>query len=205
MKYFLLIAIVLSVSVSSAQGDSTHIDLSKYQKVYMDTGWVFVLKDLEKVEKDSYYRKYRYRVKKMYPFAIYAVDLLTSLDEDITDEEVSKSAKKDAKKANNQLKEDFRQTILDMSQTDGDVLCKLIHRETGMTAYEIIKKYRGGVKALYWQSLAKLGGADLKQTFDPNVDLALNRVMKDVDSGKISVPSEPKLVTKEERKAKKKR
>ncbi len=189
-----------------AQDDSVKVDMSKYQKVYMgDSAWVFVLKDLEKTGSDQPYRWMRSRVKKMAPFAEYAVELLTTIDEDVSDDKVTKSNKKKAKKVNKKLKQDFRQTILDMSEKDGDVLCKLIHRETGLTAYEIIKKYRGKTKALYWQSLAKLGGADLKQTFDPKKDVLLNRVMNDVDKGKIVVPEEPKMVTKQDRKDRKKK
>ena len=205
MRYILSIAILCFAFNSKAQGDSSRIDLSKYQKVYMDTGWVFVLKDLEKKEKDSYYYYARRKVKKMYPFALYAVDLLRDIDGNYEDEMVGKTEKRNARKANAKLKADFRQTILDLSEKDGDFLCKLIHRETGMTAYEIIKTYRGKAKAVYWQSIARIGGADLKQTFDPRKDLALNRVMKDVDAGRIKIPKEPNLITKEERKAKNKR
>ncbi len=206
MKAVLSILLMSSVLFGAAQNDSGQVDMSKYQKVYMgDTAWVFVLKDLEKTGSDQPYRWMRHRVKKMAPFAEYAVELLTGIDEDVSDEKVTRANKKKAKKVNKKLKEDFRHTILDMSESDGDVLCKLIHRETGLTAYEIIKTYRGSAKALYWQGLAKLGGADLKQTFDPKKDVLLNRVMKDVEKGKIKVPEEPKMVTKQDRKDRKKK
>jgi len=208
MRQFIIFLCVLSSQVSFCQkGDTLNgVNMNKYQKVLMDDStWIFVLKDFVKKERDSYYIWMASKVKRMYPFANHAVELLSDIDEDPKDETVSRSSKRSARKANKKLKEEFRQTILDMSESDGKVLVKLIHRETGMTAYEIIRKYRGKTKAIYWQALSKLGGADLKQTFNPKEDLSLNRVMIDVDSGKLKVPKEPKLLSKVDRKSKNKR
>ena len=119
MRVLLLIISLAAVLSGYSQSDSSQIDFSKYQRVYMDTGWVFVLKDLEKKESDSYYYRARYKVKKMYPFALFAVDLLTSLDDDISDDVVTKKTKRKARKANRQLKKDFRKTIKSMSKSDG--------------------------------------------------------------------------------------
>lgn len=204
MRLFIIIFLVFVANINFGQKDTTRgVDMSKYQRVHMnDSTWVFVLKDFVKKEEDSYYNYMSRKVKTLYPFAQHAVDLLKNIDEDTDDNFISKSSKKTAKQTQKKLKSDFRQTILDMSEAEGDILVKLIHRETGMTVYEIIKKYRGPAKATYWQSISRMGGADLKQKFDPEVDLALNRVMYDVDKGVLSVPKEPTLITKEERKAK---
>lgn len=204
MRLFTSIFFAFIVLSSFGQKDTTRgVDMSKYQRVHMnDSTWVFVLKDFVKQEEDSYYNYMSRKVKTLYPFAQHAVDLLKNIDSDTDDDFISKSSKKTAKQTQKKLKSDFRQTILDMSEAEGDILVKLIHRETGMTVYEIIKKYRGPAKAKYWQSISRMGGADLKQKFDPEHDLALNRVMRDVDKGVLSVPKEPTLISKAERKEK---
>ena len=199
MRLVLAIAVFSIVSVAKAQ-DTTGIDLSKYQKVIMgdDTTWVFVFHDVQKVESDWRYRSMVRRVQHTLPYARTAVDVLSDLGG--TDQSsISRTVKRDARQKNKELKKDFRTAIVDMSESEGDVLCKLIYLETGMTAFDIIKKYRGKTKALYWQSIARLGGADLKQKFDPKKDILLNRVLRDIDHGKVRIPDEP-----EDRAAKKK-
>ena len=40
------------------------------------------------------------------------------------------------------------------------------NREVGQSSYYIIKNYRGGVTAVFWQGIARLFGSDLKQPYD---------------------------------------
>ena len=40
---------------------------------------------------------------------------------------------------------------------------KMIYRNTGLTAYDIIKKYRGGGTAFWFQALCLVNGQDLKK------------------------------------------
>ena len=46
------------------------------------------------------------------------------------------------------------------------VLKKMIDRETDQTSYELVKELRGGFRAFFWQSIARLFGANLKDTYD---------------------------------------
>ena len=54
-----------------------------------------------------------------------------------------------------------------MTIYDGALMMKLIDRETGMSSYDIIKEYKNGVAAGFWQGIAKLFENDLKSTYDP--------------------------------------
>ena len=54
-----------------------------------------------------------------------------------------------------------------MTISEGKVLLKLIDRETEFTAYEIIKDFRGGFVAGFWQAMAKLFGNNLKLDYQP--------------------------------------
>ncbi|WP_430817976.1 DUF4294 domain-containing protein [Carboxylicivirga marina] len=50
------------------------------------------------------------------------------------------------------------------------LLIKLINRETGDTTYELIKQYKGGVSAFFWQGIARLFGSNLKSEYHKDGD-----------------------------------
>ena len=54
-----------------------------------------------------------------------------------------------------------------MTISEGKVLLKLIDRETEQTAYQIIKDFRGGFVAGFWQMFAKMFGNNLKLDYQP--------------------------------------
>ena len=47
---------------------------------------------------------------------------------------------------------------------------KLIDREVGKTSFKIIKDYKSGIAAGFWQGIAKLFGSDMKKPYDPDGD-----------------------------------
>ena len=54
-----------------------------------------------------------------------------------------------------------------MTISQGAVLLKLIDRETGQSSYSIIKEYKNGIAAGFWQGIAKFFDNDLKSQYDP--------------------------------------
>ena len=77
--------------------------------------------------------------------------------------ESNRSKKKYLKKANKMLKNEFGDEIKQMSITRGSYLMKLIYRNTGLTAYDIIKTYRGSGNAFWFQALCLVNGQNLKK------------------------------------------
>ena len=47
---------------------------------------------------------------------------------------------------------------------------KLINRQTGNNCYEIIKEYKGGFTARFWQTVAFVFGSNLKQPYNASGD-----------------------------------
>ncbi|MCB0401528.1 MAG: DUF4294 domain-containing protein [Flavobacteriales bacterium] len=133
----------------------------------MSTFAVVDLKPYGNEEKDRMFRKLRFHVKKVYPYAKIAADKLMMYNEQIANVKSEHKKKKLMKLREKALKEEFEDVIKNMSKTSGRVLIKLIDRETGQSTYEIIKEMRGTIKAWTYQGLGKLYGADLKQKFDP--------------------------------------
>ena len=54
-----------------------------------------------------------------------------------------------------------------MSRTEGQILVKLIHRQTGKTAFNLIKELRSGWRAFWYNTTASMFDISLKREFDP--------------------------------------
>ena len=53
--------------------------------------------------------------------------------------------------------------------TEAQILIKLIHRQTGVSAFNLIKSLRSGWSAYWYNNTAKLYKMSLKTPFDPYV------------------------------------
>jgi hypothetical protein len=69
-----------------------------------------------------------------------------------------------------ELKKEFSDPLTNLSVYQGKVLMKLINRETGNNCYEIIKDYKGGMTARFYQTVAFFFSSNLKQPYDPAKD-----------------------------------
>jgi hypothetical protein len=156
------------------------------------------------------YKRYKRIIVKVYPYALYASDVLYELEAD--SEEINKKRKKKKfyKKAYKSLKEDFKYVFLDLYTSEGKMLMKLVHRETGMSIHDIARKYRGQKSATVFNVMGKIWDQDTKVHFDPEgEDKIAEHVIQDIESGVIpfkdSVVRVDKDQYKENQKAYKKR
>lgn len=69
-----------------------------------------------------------------------------------------------------ELRKEFTDPLTELSVYQGRVLMKLINRETGNNCYEIIKEYKNGLTARFYQTVAFFFGANLKQPYDAKGD-----------------------------------
>ena len=53
-----------------------------------------------------------------------------------------------------ELKKEFTDPLTNLSVYQGKVLMKLINRETGNNVYDILKEYKGGFTARFWQAIS---------------------------------------------------
>ncbi len=115
----------------------------------------------------NYYRMV-WRFARVYPYAIASGHLVRQVDSTLNAEHYRGIRKERYINAvQNQLFKDFEGSFREMSIQQGALLLKLISRETGLTAYEIIKDYKGGITAAFWQGIAKLFDNSLKSAYDP--------------------------------------
>jgi hypothetical protein len=77
-----------------------------------------------------------------------------------------KERKKYIKSREKELKKEFADPLSELSVYQGKVLMKLINRQTGNNCYDIIKEYKGGFTARFWQTVAFFFNSNLKQPYD---------------------------------------
>lgn len=106
-------------------------------------------------------------VKKVYPLALEAARRMEDVDVDLS--ELRRRDKKQYTSAMEEaLKKEITPMLLKMTRYEGKILLKLIDRETDYTVYNIIKDYRSGFTAGFYQMLAKMFGNNLKLQYDPD-------------------------------------
>lgn len=76
--------------------------------------------------------------------------------------------------------------ISQLTITQGRLLIKLIDRETQNTSYELIKEYKGGINAAFWQGIARFFGTNLKEGYDPfGEDAVIEYIVQDIEAGRL--------------------
>ena len=128
-------------------------------------------------QKGREWRKY-YRLvhnfSKAYPYALVARKLVQEADSTIAADRLGRvKREKYVEKVQKELFEVFESQMRNMTVSQGALLMKLIDREVGKSSYDIIKNYKNGMAAGFWQGIAKLFGTDLKKPYDPDGEDAL--------------------------------
>ncbi|MBR2976626.1 MAG: DUF4294 domain-containing protein [Alistipes sp.] len=116
------------------------------------------------------YRRMIKAVKKVYPLAVEAARRMEDLDERLAEFERRKDRKAYTKALEEALKEELAPMLWKMTRYEGKILLKLIDRETDHTAFNIIKEFRSGFTAGFYQMIAKMFGNNLKLEYDPDGD-----------------------------------
>ena len=109
----------------------------------------------------------RRRVIKVYPFAKLASDRLLILNKRLKALKSRRSKKKYLRRLEKFLYEEFEQELKKLSRSQGRILIKLVHRQTGITIYDLIKELRTGLKAFFYQTTASLFKLSLKEKYNP--------------------------------------
>lgn len=112
------------------------------------------------------YQKLVRAVKKVYPIAKKAREEMQAMEEEMCALPTKAAQKKYVKGVEERIKEEYTPVLKKMTRYEGKILVKLIDRETEYTAYEIVKDFRGGFVAGFWQGIAKLFGQNLKTGYD---------------------------------------
>ncbi|HAQ71484.1 MAG TPA: DUF4294 domain-containing protein [Flavobacteriales bacterium] len=125
-------------------------------------------------------------VKKVYPYAKLAGQLLDKYQVQLDSVETKRERKKYFRLIEKELKAEFDDDIRNMTTTQGRILVKLIDRETGNSSFEIVQEFRGNFTAFFWQGFSKMFGQDLKSRYDPlGEDAEIENIIYLIEAGAI--------------------
>jgi len=91
---------------------------------------------------------------------------MATMEEELCRLPTKKAQKEYIKQIYHEIKDEYTPVLKHMTRTQGRVLLKLIDRETEYTAYEVLKEFRGGFVAGFWQGVSKIFGQNLKSEYD---------------------------------------
>jgi hypothetical protein len=120
--------------------------------------------------RQAQYNRLRYNVYKTYPYAVIAAGVLKDVNEKLAMIPEEKAKKAYMKSIEKELKAKFKGDLENLTISQGQVLVKLINRQTGRNCYSIIKEVKGGFNAVVYQSVALLFSNNLKKAYDPEGD-----------------------------------
>jgi len=129
------------------------------------------------------YARLRYNVYLVYPYAVAASLILKDVDS-VLASLYSKEAKQQFKqRKEDELNRKFKHELEDLTITQGQILIKLIARQTGKPCYQIVKELKGGFNAGIWQAVALLFNNNLRNTYDAQGDdAAIESVVLEIES-----------------------
>jgi hypothetical protein len=124
------------------------------------------------------YNRLKYNVLKVLPYAKFAEDRYDRLQRELAVTSGKREQKRLIKTCEKEIKTMFNREIKKMSISQGEILIKLIDRQTGNSSYELVRDLRGGVSAFFYQSVAKIFGHNLKNTYDPDQEREIEYIIR---------------------------
>lgn len=187
-KLFFLVLVLLMASGVNAQISTDSIPKKEIVTDENDT----IVKDPILLEEVVVYRNkltpaekkefllLQNRVYKVYPYAKAAAERLTVLNKNMDKMKTNKEKKKYFKIVENYMENEFTAQLKKLSRKQGQILVKLIHRQTGYTTFELIKDYKSGWKAFWSNNTARLFDINLKAKYLPyevNEDFLIESIL----------------------------
>lgn len=172
MKKILLLSLLFKITLCSVAQNTPTDTIKNY------TLPEFIVRAKADPEYEKKYQRLVYNVKKVLPYAKLASFRFQMLEQNLQLLPNEKARKEYLKRSENSIKEQFMDDLMNLTVSQGKILIRLIYRETGSNAYDLLKTYRGNLTAMYWQTFAKFIGGNLKDEYDPVEDWQIEQIIK---------------------------
>ncbi len=198
---FIIISLVIStVTFSQVKRDTIVNDaiLIESDSIEFTLDEVTVLKKIkfDSTKEKRYYYWYWKKVHNAYPFAKTAAERLIQLNSQLTLIRSKRKRKKHIKKMQKFMEEEFTEKLKKMTRTEGKILIKLLHRQTGLTVFDLVKEYRSGWKAFWYNTTANVFKLSLKKEYHPEskaIDFLIEDILQRSYSKGILDKQKPRL------------
>jgi Mor family transcriptional regulator len=173
VKHFITIFFFsISINLISSQEDNQIFYKVEGDSVYsshINLEEVTVYKPIKLETHEDLFMYYTLKRKtlKVYPYAKMASERLTKLNSRLLKIKSNRKKKKYTKLLEKFIQDELTEELKKLTKTEGQILVKLIHRETGITAYDLVKELRNGLRAFSYNIIAKFFDISLKKEFNP--------------------------------------
>lgn len=178
-KYFLILFLITGGSLFAQESWPVEDTLQEKEYIFIE-GDTIARKhiDLDEVlvlgrlKFDSPADRHRYlilrrKTLKVYPYAKLASERLVELNSRLDQIKSRRDRKKYTKIVQNYIEDQFAAELKKLTHTEGQILVKLIHRQTGVTAFELVKDLKSGWRAFWYNTTASFFDISLKEEFEP--------------------------------------
>lgn len=159
-----------------------HNEIVNYKE--MDMVWISKLPPNKLAKFIKEWTRLRNAVYVTYPYARIAGATINDINKKLEGINSKKERKKIIKSREKELRTQFADPLSNLSVYQGKILMKLINRQTGNNCYEIIKEYKGGFNARFYQTVAWFVGGNLKQDWDlteNKMDREIESIVREID------------------------
>lgn len=173
-KYvFLLVPMFLAAQINEGSKDNTSPDGAlifegdSIPTVELTEVVVLNKLDFGNREDRMRYLILRRRVIKVYPYAILAADRLEHLNNRLAILQKNSDKRRYTRMIQKYIEGEFTDELKKLTRSEGQILVKLIHRQTGITTFDLVKELRSGWRAFWYNTSASMFDISLKREFDP--------------------------------------
>lgn len=130
------------------------------------------------------YERLVYNIKRVYPYARLAANKLHEYNEELLKLESESERRRAVRDIEKEIRVEFEADLMRLNRSQGMILIKLIDRETRHTSYELLRDFRGAFSAVFWQSLGRIFGYNLKTPYDPEgEDYLIEEIVLMIEAG----------------------
>ena len=123
--------------------------------------------NFKSIDDQMRYYTIKRKTLKVYPYALLASERLEKLNSRLPLIKTRDQKKKYTRKEEKNIEKKFSNELKKLTRSEGQILIKLIYRETGLTVYKLVKELRNGFRAFSYNSLAKLFDISIKTQYNP--------------------------------------
>ena len=192
--FFFLLFTTIEVNAQITPKDTTKMGyiLTENDSIVNDTiqlPELVVFKEKLDPEAKKQFMILQNRVYKTYPYAKLASERLIVLNKGMAALHTNKEKKKYFKIVEDFLSNEFESKLKKLSRKQGQILVKLIHRQTGITTYDLVKNLKSGWKAFWSNTAASMFDINLKTKYAPydvNEDYLIETILvRAFESGRL--------------------
>ena len=168
--FFLFLSISANAQIRSNDTINDGFYISENDTIFRDTihlEEIIIYRGKIDFESKKQFELLKNRVYRTYPYAKFASERLTALNKGMASLKTNKEKKKYFKIVEGYLNTEFEQQLKKLSRKQGQILIKLIHRQSGITTFDLVKSLKSGWTAFWSNTTAKMFDLNLKAQYLP--------------------------------------